>query len=101
MVFDDSRDIVDVATSVMHFFSEESCGKCFPCRIGTRRMYERLKGTHGPTQTAEWRGEMEDMSFTMLATSACGLGQAAPLIVESLDRYFPKVVDGHIQKSQS
>jgi len=100
MVFDDSRNIVDVASSVMHFFSEESCGKCFPCRIGTRRMYERLEGEHGTGEAKEWRSEMEDMSFTMRATSACGLGQAAPLIVESLDRYFPEAVDQHIQKSQ-
>lgn len=96
MVFDDTRDIVDVARSVMHFFSEESCGKCFPCRIGTRRMLERLEGSHGPAEPGAWRGEVEDMAFTMRATSACGLGQAAPLIIESLDRYFPDAVTKHV-----
>jgi len=101
MVFDDSRDMVDVARSVMHFFSEESCGKCFPCRIGTRRMYERLEGGQGPSEIKEWRAEIEDMAFTMRATSACGLGQAAPLIIESLDRYFPDAVEQHVMKTPS
>ena len=96
MVFDDTRDIVDVASGITHFFSEESCGKCFPCRIGTRRIYERLSGKHGPVEISDWRKEVEDMAFTMRATSACGLGQAAPLTVESLSRYFPKAVERHV-----
>jgi len=100
MVFDDTRDIVDVARSVMHFFAEESCGKCFPCRIGTQRLHERLEGSHGPKTSADWRQEVDDMAFTMKATSACGLGQAAPLIIESLDRYFPDAVDRHIEQTQ-
>jgi NADH-quinone oxidoreductase subunit F len=101
MVFDDSRDVVEVARSVMHFFSEESCGKCFPCRIGTRRLYERLDGSDGPNDPANWRKEVDDMTFTMKATSACGLGQAAPLIIESLDRYFPDKVTDHVKTSHS
>ena len=101
MVFDDARDIVDVARSVMHFFSEESCGKCFPCRIGTQRLHERLEGIHGPADADDWRREVGDMAFTMKATSACGLGQVAPLIIESLDRYFPEAVDHHINNSHS
>ena len=96
MVFDDSRDVVDVAKSVMHFFADESCGKCFPCRIGTQRLHERLEGSFGPEDVENWRTEVQDMAETMKATSACGLGQAAPLIVESLDRYFPAAVETHI-----
>lgn len=42
MVFDDRRDIVEVARQAMSFFAHESCGKCFPCRIGTQRLTERL-----------------------------------------------------------
>ncbi|HCK09458.1 MAG: hypothetical protein CME21_14790 [Gemmatimonadetes bacterium] len=98
MVFDDSRDIVEVTESVMRFFAEESCGKCFPCRIGTKRLHERLCGEHGPGALDEWRKEVEDMALTMRATSACGLGQAAPLIIESLDRYFPNEVEQHVEK---
>ncbi len=88
MVFDDTRDMVGVAHGAMEFFAEESCGKCFPCRIGTKRLTERLAG-EGPIDYADWVEEVLDLGETMKETSACGLGQAAPLITESLLRYFP------------
>ena len=88
MVFDDTRDICAIAHDAMRFFAHESCGKCFPCRIGTQRLTERLAGTAGPTGFAAWREEVEEIGRTMKATSACGLGMAAPLVTESLLRYF-------------
>ncbi len=91
MVFDESRDMVDVALSAMEFFAEESCGKCFPCRIGTQRLVERLSGG-GPAEVTEWVDEVTDLGETMKKTSACGLGQAAPLISEGLLKYFPEQV---------
>jgi NADH-quinone oxidoreductase subunit F len=96
MVFDDSRDMIEVAHSAMEFFAEESCGKCFPCRIGTRRLVERL-GDGGPREIGVWVDEVADLSQTMKETSACGLGQAAPLITESLLRYFPERVTRHVE----
>ncbi len=95
MVFDDSRDMVDVSHSAMEFFAEESCGKCFPCRIGTQRLTERLNGG-GPRDLAEWLDEVTDLEATMKSTSACGLGQAAPLVTESLRRYFPEQIERHL-----
>ncbi len=95
MVFDDSRDMVDVAHAAMEFFAEESCGKCFPCRIGTQRLTERLHGG-GPNDLGDWIDEVNDLGKTMKETSACGLGQAAPLITESLLRYFPAQVTRHV-----
>lgn len=100
MVFDDSRDMVQVAHAAMEFFAEESCGKCFPCRIGTRRLAERLNGG-GPGDLAAWVDEVTDLSQTMKQTSACGLGQAAPLITESLLRYFPEQVTRHVEGSRT
>ena len=97
MVFDDSRDMVDVAHNAMEFFAEESCGKCFPCRIGTVRLVERLAGEAGPTEIGAWLDEVTDIGQTMKAVSACGLGIAAPLITESLMRYFPSEVAAHVQ----
>jgi NADH-quinone oxidoreductase subunit F len=97
MVFDDTRDMVEVARMAMEFFSEESCGKCFPCRIGTRRLVERLAGQAGPGEPAAWTAEVKDLGATMLEVSACGLGMAAPLITESLLRYFPDAVAAHVQ----
>jgi NADH-quinone oxidoreductase subunit F len=96
MVFDDTRDMVEVARMAMEFFAEESCGKCFPCRIGTRRLTERLAGDAGPGDLSGWTSEVEDLGRTMKEISACGLGMAAPLITESLLRYFPDEVARHV-----
>ncbi len=99
MVFDDTRDMVAVAHSCMEFFAHESCGKCFPCRIGTQRLTERLAtaaGAAGPAQLGDWRAEVEDIGAVMKATSACGLGMAAPLVTESLLRYWPERVAAHV-----
>ncbi|MGB1779106.1 MAG: NADH-ubiquinone oxidoreductase-F iron-sulfur binding region domain-containing protein [Longimicrobiales bacterium] len=96
MVFDDTRDMIEVSHMAMEFFAEESCGKCFPCRIGTQRLTERLAGNAGPDDLAAWLDEVNDLNKTMKETSACGLGQAAPLITESLLRYFPDAVQSHV-----
>ncbi|MEZ4713700.1 MAG: NADH-ubiquinone oxidoreductase-F iron-sulfur binding region domain-containing protein [Caldilineaceae bacterium] len=95
MVFDDSRDMVAAAHNAMEFFAHESCGKCFPCRIGTQRLTERLNGD-GPTDVESWLAEVADLGRTMKAVSACGLGMAAPLVTESLVRFFPEQVEKHI-----
>ena len=99
MVFDDRRDMVDVAAQAMHFFADESCGKCFPCRIGTQRLSERLSGTDGPSAWADWRSEVEDIGSAMASTSACGLGMAAPHITQSLLKYFPSQIKRHLSNS--
>ncbi len=97
IVYDDTRDMVAAARAAMQFFAAESCGKCFPCRIGTQRLTERLAGTAGPSQVSAWTEEVRDIGATMKATSACGLGTAAPLITESLLRYFPEQLARHLQ----
>jgi NADH-quinone oxidoreductase subunit F len=97
MVFDDSRDMLEVARQAMAFFAHESCGKCFPCRIGTQRLVERLSGEAGPADLASWQTEVHDIGRTMMAVSACGLGTAAPAITESLLRYFPQRVSARFE----
>lgn len=92
MVFDDSRDMVKAAHDAMAFFAHESCGKCFPCRIGTQRLTERLGGKANNLPLADWTAEVQDIGETMIATSACGLGMAAPNVTESLLKYFPEQV---------
>jgi NADH-quinone oxidoreductase subunit F len=98
MVFDDSRDMVRIAHDAMEFFAHESCGKCFPCRIGTQRMTERLNGSASKLDLSQWIAEVTDIGATMKATSACGLGMAAPHVTESLLRYFPDQVEAHLAK---
>jgi NADH-quinone oxidoreductase subunit F len=99
MAFDTTRDMIDVARMAMEFFAHESCGKCFPCRIGTQRLTERLAGEGGPDDIVAWLDEVADLGHTMKETSACGLGQAAPLITESLVRYFPDAVRKHVSET--
>ncbi len=89
MVFDETRDMIEVGRQAMAFFAHESCGKCFPCRIGTQRLAERLGGEIREPSSAEWHQELHDIGQAMKSTSACGLGMAAPLITESLMRLFP------------
>ncbi len=82
MVFDNTRDMLDVAHNAMEFFAEESCGKCFPCRIGTHRLTELLSNPlHNKSKE-----QITEIGAVMKATSACGLGTAAPNITDSLLR---------------
>ncbi|HET9908169.1 MAG TPA: NADH-ubiquinone oxidoreductase-F iron-sulfur binding region domain-containing protein [Anaerolineales bacterium] len=96
IVYDDSRDMVEAAHNAMEFFAHESCGKCFPCRIGTQRLVERLNGD-GPGDMNIWLDEVKDLNETMKSVSACGLGMAAPLVVESLIKHFPEQVKAHVE----
>ncbi|MXY99287.1 hypothetical protein F4Y93_01080 [Candidatus Poribacteria bacterium] len=84
MAFDNTRNMFDVAHNAMEFFAEESCGKCFPCRIGTQRLTELLAAPLGTDSEAL----ISEIGAVMRATSACGLGTAAPNITDSLMRYF-------------
>jgi NADH:ubiquinone oxidoreductase subunit F (NADH-binding) len=90
--------MVQVAAMAMDFFAHESCGKCFPCRIGTQRLSERLSGAAGPTQMESWQAEVLDLGNVMKATSACGLGIAAPLVTDSLLKYFGAQVQKALSK---
>jgi len=87
---------VEMAYEAMEFFADESCGKCFPCRIGTQRLVERLHGACG--DLAPWTEEVRDIGDAMKATSACGLGMAAPLVTDSLLKYFPNQVEKHCKR---
>ena len=77
---------------LMEFCAVESCGKCFPCRIGTQRLTERLNGEANDLSPEAWTAEVNDIGEAMKATSACGLGMAAPNVTESLLKYFPEQV---------
>ncbi len=88
MVFNSTRDVIEIVRMNAEFFAEESCGKCFPCREGTKRMFEII------TRFAEHRARprdiqaLEDLSETMMLSSLCGLGQSAPnSLMDSLKYY--------------
>jgi NADH-quinone oxidoreductase subunit F len=91
MVFDDTVDLRAVTASIGDFFAHESCGKCYPCQMGTQRQAEILRrvarGETRPTDAADLR----ELGAVMADTSICGLGQAAPLaLLNALTRWPEK-----------
>ncbi|MEE3233163.1 MAG: NADH-ubiquinone oxidoreductase-F iron-sulfur binding region domain-containing protein [Candidatus Latescibacterota bacterium] len=97
MVFDDRRDMIEVAREAMNFFADESCGKCFPCRIGTQRISERLGLNNVSIEPKSWLEEVQDLGAVMRSTSACGLGTAAPNVSDSLLKYFPEQIEAYLR----
>lgn len=97
IVMNEDKCAVDIARFFMEFCQEESCGKCTPCREGTKRMLEIL------TNICEGRGEegdiklLEEMGEVIKDTSLCGLGQTAPNPVLSTIRYFREEYKSHIK----
>ena len=98
IVMDEDNCMVDVAKFYMEFIVDESCGKCTPCREGTRRLYELLEKITNGTGTLETLEELEKLARDVQDTSLCGLGQSAPNpIISTLgnfyDEYVAHVVD--------
>jgi formate dehydrogenase beta subunit len=90
--------MLDMAFNSVRFFRNESCGKCVPCRIGTQKMVEMLDAwMHGNTTAGDY-GLLEELSHTLKQTSICGLGQIAPVPIQSVIKHFPEEVDDHIKK---
>jgi NADH-quinone oxidoreductase subunit F len=96
IVLDEDDCMVNVAKYFVHFTQEESCGKCVPCRVGTKRLLETMeritdgKGTPGDLE------RLEQLSAGIKAMSLCGLGQTAPNPVLSTLKYFRDEYEAHI-----
>ncbi|MCL5779439.1 MAG: NADH-quinone oxidoreductase subunit NuoF [Firmicutes bacterium] len=98
IVMDEETCMVDVARFFLEFTVEESCGKCPPCRIGTKRMLELLeKITNNQGQKGDIE-KLEQLAKTIKAASLCGLGQTAPNPVLSTLRYFRDEYEAHINE---
>lgn len=96
IVMDEDNCMVDIAKFYLEFTVDESCGKCTPCRIGTKRMYEildRITKGHG---TLEDLDNLEELAKYISANSLCGLGQTAPNPVVSTLRYFRDEYVAHV-----
>lgn len=97
IVMDDSTCMVDVARFFLEFVQEESCGKCVPCRVGTKRMLEiidRITGGYGEEGDIE---KLIELGEEIKITSLCGLGQTAPNPVLSTIRHFRHEWEQHIR----
>jgi NADH:ubiquinone oxidoreductase subunit F (NADH-binding)/(2Fe-2S) ferredoxin/NAD-dependent dihydropyrimidine dehydrogenase PreA subunit len=100
IVLDEDDCMVDIARFFLDFTVDESCGKCTPCRIGTKRMLEILE------RIVEGKGEMEDidkletLAKNIKATALCGLGQSAPNPILSTLKYFRSEYEAHIKEKR-
>jgi NADH:ubiquinone oxidoreductase subunit F (NADH-binding) len=87
-VFNEKRDVLDIVYRTMEFLAEESCGKCTPCRQGTAVMVEILQRFNKGEGAESDIKALEILSDTMMLSSLCGLGQAAPFAVTDTLKYF-------------
>jgi len=98
IVMDEDTCMVDVARYFLHFTQEESCGKCVPCRVGTRQMHDILtRITQGQGQEKDLL-QLEELAMTVKRASLCGLGQTAPNPVLTTLRYFRQEYEAHIKE---
>lgn len=96
IVMDETDCMVDIAKFFLEFTVEESCGKCTPCRIGTKRMLEILdKITNGHAKLEDL-DRLEELCYYIKENSACGLGQTAPNPVLSTLKFFRDEYNAHI-----
>ena len=98
IVLDEDNCMVDVARFYMEFIVDESCGKCTPCRVGTKRLLEMLTKITKGEGTLEMLDEMEQLCYEIRDTALCGLGQTAPNPILSTlshfrDEYIAHIVD--------
>jgi formate dehydrogenase beta subunit len=92
--------MLDAALNVVTFFRNESCGKCVPCRVGSEKIVHILdRATRGQATTMEI-DLIDEIAETMQLTSICGLGQAAPLPITSVLKYFRDEVMLHLTQKQ-
>ena len=96
IVMDEDNCMVDVAKFYMEFICDESCGKCTPCRIGTKRMLEILTKITDGKATMKDLEELEELAESVRANSLCGLGQTAPNPVLSTLKHFRDEYVAHI-----
>ncbi len=96
IVMDEDNCMVDIAKFFLEFTVDESCGKCTPCRIGTKRMYEILDNITKGKGTLEDLDKLEELCYHIKSNSLCGLGQTAPNPVLSTLRYFRDEYIAHV-----
>ena len=100
IVMDEDNCMVNIAKFFLEFTVDESCGKCPPCRIGTRRMLEILdRITHGKGEDGDIE-RLEKLAKNIKASALCGLGQTAPNPVLSTLRYFRDEYEAHIYEKR-
>ncbi len=100
IVMDEDNCMVDIAKFFLEFTVDESCGKCTPCRIGTRRLLEYLDKITRGQATMQDLDDMEKLCYYIKDNALCGLGQTAPNPVLSTLRYFRDEYEAHIKEKR-
>ena len=100
IVMDEDNCMVDVAKFYMEFICDESCGKCTPCRVGTKRLLEMLTKITEGEGTMEMLDEMEKLCYEIKDTALCGLGQTAPNPILSTLSHFRGEYEAHIKEKR-
>jgi NADH-quinone oxidoreductase subunit F len=96
MALNTTRDLRQTLLSLAYFFVHESCGKCFPCRLGTQRQLEIMEKVASRKATTGDIAALEDIGYTMTSASLCGLGMTAGSAILSALKLWPELfVDGH------
>ncbi len=96
IVMDEDTCMVDMAKFFLEFTVDESCGKCTPCRVGTKRLYEKLDKITKGNGTLEDIDELEELCYYIKENSLCGLGQTAPNPVLSTLKFFRDEYVSHV-----
>ena len=96
IIMDEDTCMVDIAKFFLQFTMDESCGKCSPCRIGTKRLYEMITKITEGEGTLEMLDEMEELCRHLQKNALCALGQTAPNPVLSTLRYFRDEYVAHV-----
>jgi NADH-quinone oxidoreductase subunit F len=91
MVFNETRDVRDALVRLGKFFAHESCGKCYPCQLGTQRQLEILERVHEDRLLPGDAERLTDVGWTMTDASLCGLGQTAASAVLSAMKVWPEM----------
>ena len=97
IVMDEDNCMVDIAKFFLEFTVEESCGKCTPCRVGVRRLYEILDKITSGNGEMEDIDKLEELCYFIKENALCGLGQTAPNPVLSTIKYFREEYEAHIK----
>lgn len=92
----EGRCMLDMALNATRFYRNESCGKCVPCRMGSQKLVEMLKGWTEGRSSKDDMPMLEELSTAMRLASICGLGQVVPVPIASILKHFPSVVEDHL-----
>jgi NADH-quinone oxidoreductase subunit F len=95
LVIDETRDLRQVLRGLGRFFAHESCGKCYPCQLGTQRQYEILQRLADGAPLPGDAQRLADVGWTMSDASICGLGQTAASATLSALKLWPELFEPH------